>query len=55
MLVMKEAIVNSVNVLNFIIVPMELRTAIFTVFHVNPLGAHFSVYYTMHIIRLQFH
>jgi hypothetical protein len=50
---MYEPVANSTNKVRLTIVPGELRRHIFTAFHVNPLGGHFSVYYTLHRIRLR--
>ena len=36
------------------IVPEALWNIIFLAFHANPIGGHFSVYYTFHRIRLRF-
>ena len=36
------------------IVPEPLWNIIFIAFHSNPIGGHFSVYYTFHRIRLRF-
>jgi hypothetical protein len=53
---MYEPVANSTNKVRLTIVPVELRRYIFTpAFHVNPLGGHFSVYYTLHRIRLRYH
>ena len=53
-LILKEPIVNSNKVLRLIIVPEDLRHHIFLAFHVNPLGGHYSSYYTVHRIRLRY-
>ena len=50
-----EPVANSTNTVRLTIVPVELRRHIFTAFHTNPLGGHFSLYYTVHRIRLRFH
>ena len=36
------------------IVPKDLQNIIFMAFHSNPIGGHFSVYYTFHRIRMRF-
>jgi hypothetical protein len=38
--------------LKLVIVPSDLQQHIFTAFHVNPLGGHLSLYYTLHRIHL---
>lgn len=50
-----EPIADSVRVIELVIVPKGLRQLIFASFHVNPLGGHYSLYYTLHRIRLRFH
>jgi hypothetical protein len=54
-LILFEPIANSANTVWLIIIPLELRKHLFTAFHVNPLGGHFSLYYTLHQIRLRYH
>ena len=54
-IVLYEPIANSTNTIRLTIVPLELRKHVFTSFHVNPIGGHFSLYYTLHQIRLRFH
>jgi hypothetical protein len=54
-LTIHEPIFNSTQTVRLIIVPKDLQHHIFTAFHTNPLGGHFSVYYTLHRIRLRFH
>jgi hypothetical protein len=54
-IVLYEPIANSMNNIRLTIVPLELRKHLFTAFHVNPIGGHFSLYYTLHQIRLRFH
>ena len=41
--------------IKLIIVPATLRKHIFSSFHTNPIGGHFSLYQTLHRIRLRFH
>ena len=36
------------------IVPTDLRNIIFLAFHSNPIGGHYSLYYTFHRIRLRY-
>eukprot|EP00957_Ditylum_brightwellii_P173346 13198077-Ditylum_brightwellii.AAC.1 len=36
-------------------VPADLRLHIFTCYHVNPIGGHFSLYHTYHRIRLRYY
>jgi hypothetical protein len=50
-----EPIANSTNTVRLTIIPLDLRKHLFTAFHVNPLGRHFSLYYTLHRIRLRYH
>jgi hypothetical protein len=50
-----EPIASSMKQLQLVIVPSDLQQHIFTSFHVNPLGGHLSLYYTLHKIRLRFH
>jgi hypothetical protein len=54
-LVLHEPIAHSTNTIRLTIVPLDLRRHIFAVFHINPLGGHFSLYCTLHRIRLRFH
>jgi hypothetical protein len=54
-LTIHEPIFNSTKTMRLIIVPKDLQRHIFTAFHATPLGGHFSVYYTLHRIRLRFH
>jgi hypothetical protein len=54
-IVLYEPTANSTNTIRLTIVPLELRKHVFTAFHVNPIGGHFSLYYTLHRIRLRFH
>jgi hypothetical protein len=50
-----EPVAHSTTTVKLIIVPADLRRHIFTSFHANPIGGHFSLYYTLHRIRLRFH
>jgi hypothetical protein len=52
-LVLKESI-DSRGFVKLRIVPEQLWNVIFLAFHSNPIGGHFSVYYTFHRIRLRF-
>jgi hypothetical protein len=54
-IVLYEPIANSTNTIRLTIVPLELRKHVFTAFHVNPIGGHFLLYYTLHRICLRFH
>ena len=36
------------------IVPTDLRNILFLAFHSNPIGGHYSLYYTFHRIRLRY-
>jgi hypothetical protein len=54
-IVLYEPIANSTNTIRLTMVPLELRKHVFTAFHVNPISGHFSLYYTLHRIRLRFH
>jgi hypothetical protein len=54
-LLLYEPIANSTKTVRLTIVPNDLRKHIFTSFHVNPLGGHLSLYYTLHRIRLRYH
>jgi HKD family nuclease len=54
-LILYEPVSHSVNSIRLTIVPLELRKHVFISFHVNPIGGHFSLYYTLHRIRLRFH
>jgi hypothetical protein len=53
--VLYEPIANSTNTIRLTFLPLELRKHVFTAFHVNPIGGSFSLYYTLHWIRLSFH
>ena len=46
---------NSGRVVRTIIVPNQLYKHVFSAFHTNPMGGHFSAYQTFHRIRLRFH
>ena len=52
---MYEKIANHMEIIKRILVPKRLRKIIFWTFHANPLGAHFSLYYTLHWIRIRYH
>ena len=54
-LILIEPTVISDKSIELIIVPTDLQMHIFNSFHTNPLGGHFSVYQTMHRIRLRYH
>ena len=54
-LILHEPTVVTDKSIKLIIVPDELRKHVFNSFHTNPLGGHFSVYQTLHRIRLRFH
>ncbi len=54
-IILLEPIAESTECAKLIIVPKDLRKCIFTCFHVNPLGGHYSLYYTMHRIRIRYH
>ena len=49
-----EHISHSDKFLKLIIVPVVLQKMICVAFHVNPIGGHFSLYYTHHRIRLRY-
>jgi hypothetical protein len=53
-LFIKERLVDSSNYVKLQIVPSEMQIIIFTAFHANPIGAHFSVYRTYARIRLRY-
>ena len=50
-----ERIAHQQSIIKLIIVPSSLQKMIFTTFHANPLGAHYSLYYTHHRIRIRYH
>jgi hypothetical protein len=50
-----EPVAHSTKEIKLIIVPKDLRHHVLVCFHANPLGSHFSLYYTLHRIRLRFH
>jgi hypothetical protein len=50
-----EPVAHSTKTIQLIIMPHNLRHHVFVCFHANPLGSHFSLYYTLHRIRLRFH
>jgi hypothetical protein len=52
-LVLKEKLDES-SFVKLRIVPQQLQNIIFLAFHSNPVGGHFSTYYTFHRIRLRF-
>ena len=52
--ILAEPIDLTLKSLALIIVPISLRRKIFTCFHANPLGGHFSAFQTFHQIRLRF-
>jgi hypothetical protein len=54
-LLLFEPIANSTKTVRLTIVPVDLRNHVFASFHSNPLGGHFSLYYTLHRIRLRYH
>jgi hypothetical protein len=45
-----EQIASSTKQLQLVIVPSDLQQLIFISFHVNPIGGHLSLYYTLHKI-----
>ena len=49
-----EPVANSTKAIKLIIVPKDLHHHIFACFHSNPLGGHYSLYYTLHRIRLRY-
>jgi hypothetical protein len=51
-LILTEPTIVTSKAIKLIIVPKDLYKHIFTVFHTNPLGGHFSLYQTLHCIRL---
>jgi hypothetical protein len=50
-----KPVAHSTTTVILIIIPNDLRQHFFTGIHANPIGGHFSLYYTLHRIRLQFH
>ena len=54
-LILYEPVAHSTNSIRLTIVPLELRKHVFISFHANPIGGHYSLYYTLHRIRLRFH
>ena len=54
-LVLHEPTVDQHKIINLTIVPNDIQRHIFTAFHANPLGGHFSLYHTLHRIRIRFH
>ena len=46
--------INSDTYVNLRLVPFDLRKTLFLAFHSNPLGGHYSVYYTFHRLRLRY-
>ena len=54
-LIYHEPTIISNKTVKLIIVPADLRMHIFNSFHTNPLGGHFSLYQTLHRIRIRFH
>ena len=55
LLILKERISTQGNYVKIQIVPAELQNIIFIAFHSNPIGGHFSVYHTLHKIRLRYY
>jgi hypothetical protein len=53
-LYLHESIQDSDQVLKLQIVPMGLWNVLFTAFHVNPIGGHLGVYYTLHKLRARY-
>jgi hypothetical protein len=49
-LILIEPIASMLKNVELGIVPLDLRRHIFHSFHTNPLGGHFSLYYTLHRI-----
>ena len=49
-----EPISHTTRQLKLIIVPDTLKNHIVVAMHVNPLGGHYSLYHTVHRIRLRF-
>eukprot|EP00978_Attheya_sp_CCMP212_P042463 scaffold259032_cov47-Attheya_sp.AAC.2 len=49
-----EPVANSTKAIKLIIIPKDLYHHIFACFHSNPLGGHYSLYYTLHRIRLRY-
>ena len=49
-----EPIAYSTKSIQLVIVPNQLQRLTCVTFHVNPLGGHYSVYYTHHRVRLRF-
>ena len=50
-----EQIAHQQSISKLIIAPSSLQKMIFTTFHTNSLGAHYSLYYTHHHIRIRYH
>ena len=54
-LILLEPTTTQPRSIKLIIVPEALQKHIFHSFHTNPMGGHFSLYQTLHRIRLRFH
>ena len=54
-LILHEPTVVSNKSIKLTIVPKDIQKHIFTSFHANPMGGHFSLYQTLHKIRLRYH
>lgn len=50
-----QAITGTIKTLSLVIVPQGIRKHIFQAFHSNPLGGHYSLYYTLHRVKLRYH
>jgi len=50
-----DPIPESTELLKLQIVPKGLWNVLFTAFHVNPMGGHLGVYYTLHKLRTRYH
>jgi hypothetical protein len=54
-LIYREPIVCSESYACLQLVPSEFHNILFVTFHSNPIGAHFSIYHTLHRLRLRFY
>jgi hypothetical protein len=54
-LIYREPIVGSESYARLQLVPSKFRNILFVAFHSNPIGGHFSVYHTLHRLRLRFY
>ena len=54
-LILHEPTMDQHKIIKLTIIPNDLQHHIFTSFHANPIGGHFSLYHTLHRIRILFH